>query len=587
LRQTSDKNDIVRCSSGPGTTASTTVIYEDRFTMRATRFNIALARSAHARMLAGMLSAAALLPLAGCGGGGGDGSNPSSSNAAPAPAPSPAPTPTPAPPTTPPTTSGGNACTTQQAAAQMAAQTTAPAEPPVDHLIVKLKTLTATRAMAALDTGTRLDAVIQRSITRWSAPTTSGTARAYAAVTASQASLNVQVERTLSDGAAVLSIGQRIASGDAAALAQAFAADGDVDYAEPDHPVRIRDTPSDPAYSQQWYLSDASVGINTPPAWTRTKGSPTVVTAVLDTGYRPHPDLVGNLLPGYNFISNVNTSNNGQTRGTDATDPGDWVTQQELDDANGPYYHCASEPSTSSWHGTRVMGVIGANANNGIGVAGVSWLGRILPVRVLGKCGGKTSDIADAMRWAAGIPVAGVATNPNPAKVINLSLGGVGACSATFQQAIDDVNAKGVTVVVAAGNDGLSTAFDQPANCRGVISVGATDATGRRASFSNFGSDVALSAPGVSILSTANGGTTTPGADTYGTASGTSLATPQVSGIVGLMLSMNGNLTPAQIQQKLQGGARAAMLPASTSCTALPAGAGIADAGAAVTAAIQ
>ncbi|KVC44828.1 S8 family peptidase [Burkholderia diffusa] len=542
--------------------------------MRAKRFNFALARSAHARMLAGMLSAAALLPLAGCGGGGGDGSNPSSSNAAPA-------------PTTPPATNGSNACATQQAAVQMAAQTTAPAEPPVDHLIVKLKTLTATRAMAALDTGTRLDAVIQRSMTRWTAPTTTGAARTYAAATTSQAPLNVQVERTLSDGAAVLSIGQRIASGDAAALAQAFAADGDVDYAEPDHPMRIRDTPSDPAYGQQWYLSDASVGINAPPAWTRTKGSPTVVTAVLDTGYRPHPDLVGNLLPGYSFISNVNTSNNGQTRGTDATDPGDWVTQQELDDASGPYYHCASEPSTSSWHGTRVTGVIGAGANNGIGVAGVSWLGRILPVRVLGKCGGTTSDIADAMRWAAGIPVAGVPTNPTPAKVINLSLGGVGACSATFQQAIDDVNAKGVTVVVAAGNDGLSTGLDQPANCRGVISVGATDATGRRASFSNFGSDVALSAPGVDILSTANSGTTTPGTDTYGTASGTSLATPQVTGIVGLMLSMNGNLTPAQIQQKLQGGARAAMLPASTSCTALPAGSGIADAGAAVTAATQ
>ncbi|KUZ17229.1 peptidase S8 [Burkholderia diffusa] len=548
--------------------------------MRAKRFNFALARSAHARMLAGMLSAAALLPLAGCGGGGGDGSNPSSSNAAPAPSPSPA-------PTTPPATNGSNACATQQAAVQMAAQTTAPAEPPVDHLIVKLKTLTATRAMAALDTGTRLDAVIQRSMTRWTAPTTTGAARTYAAATTSQAPLNVQVERTLSDGAAVLSIGQRIASGDAAALAQAFAADGDVDYAEPDHPMRIRDTPSDPAYGQQWYLSDASVGINAPPAWTRTKGSPTVVTAVLDTGYRPHPDLVGNLLPGYSFISNVNTSNNGQTRGTDATDPGDWVTQQELDDASGPYYHCASEPSTSSWHGTRVMGVIGAGANNGIGVAGVSWLGRILPVRVLGKCGGTTSDIADAMRWAAGIPVAGVPTNPTPAKVINLSLGGVGACSATFQQAIDDVNAKGVTVVVAAGNDGLSTGLDQPANCRGVISVGATDATGRRASFSNFGSDVALSAPGVDILSTANSGTTTPGTDTYGTASGTSLATPQVTGIVGLMLSVNGNLTPAQIQQKLQGGARAAMLPASTSCTALPAGSGIADAGAAVTAATQ
>ncbi|RQR38176.1 peptidase S8 [Burkholderia sp. Bp9143] len=548
--------------------------------MKAKRFNFALAHSTHARMLAGMLSAATLLPIAGCGGGG-DGNNSSPTNAAPAPTPAPAPA-----PTTPPTNSGSNACTSQQAAAQMAAQITL-AEPPVDHLIVRLKTPTATRAMAALDTGTRLDAVIQRSMTRWSAPTTTSAARAYAAVTTSQAPLNVQVERTLSDGAAVLSIGQRIASGDAAALAQAFAADGDVDYAEPDHPMQIRDTPSDPAYGQQWYLSDASVGINAPPAWTRTKGSPTVVTAVLDTGYRPHPDLVGNLLPGYSFISNANTSNNGQTRGADATDPGDWVTQQELDNASGPYYHCASEPNDSSWHGTRVMGVIGATANNGIGVAGVSWLGRILPVRVLGKCGGTTSDIADAMRWAAGIPVAGVPANPNPAKVINLSLGGVGACSATFQQAIDDVNAKGVTVVVAAGNDGLSTGLDQPANCRGVISVGATDATGRRASFSNFGADVALSAPGVSILSTANSGTTTPGTDTYGTASGTSLATPQVTGIVGLMLSVNGNLTPTQIQQKLQGAARAAMLPASTSCTALPAGSGIADAGAAVTASTQ
>lgn len=550
--------------------------------MRAKRSNFTLARPAHARVLAGMLSAAALLPLASCGGGGGDGSNPSSSNAAPAPAPAPSPA-----PTTPAPTNGSNTCATQQAAAQMAAQTTESAEPPVDHLIVRLKTLTAARAMAAVDTGTRLDAVIQRSMTRWTAPTATGAARAYAAATTSQAPLNVQVERTLSNGAAVLSIGQRIAAGDAAALAQTFAADADVDYAEPDHPMRIRDTPSDPAYSQQWYLSDASVGINAPPAWTLTKGSPTVVTAVLDTGYRPHPDLVGNLLPGYSFISNVNTSNNGQTRGSDATDPGDWVTQQELDNASGPFYHCASEPSDSSWHGTRVMGVIGATANNGIGVAGVSWLGRILPVRVLGKCGGTTSDIADAMRWAAGIPVNGVPTNPNPAKIINLSLGGVGACSTTFQQAIDDVNAKGVTVVVAAGNDGLSTGLDQPANCRGVISVGATDSTGRRASFSNFGADVALSAPGVGILSTANSGTTTPGTDTYDTASGTSLATPQVSGIVGLMLSVNGNLTPTQIQQKLQGGARAAMLPASTSCTALPAGSGIADAGAAVAAATQ
>ncbi|NTZ86380.1 peptidase S8 [Burkholderia metallica] len=554
--------------------------------MKAKRFNFALARPAHARMLAGMLSAAALLPLAGCGGGGGDGSNPSSSNAAPAPAPAPTPAPTPAPaPTTPPVSSGTNACTSQQAAVQMAAQT-APAEPPVDHLIVKLKTLTATRAMAAIDNGSRLDAVIQRAMTRWTAPV-AGSARAYAS-TVPQTPVNVQVERTISNGAAVLSLGQRMAASDAAALAQAFAADSDVDYAEPDHPMQIRDTPSDPLYNQQWYLSDATAGIDLPPAWNVTKGSPTVVTAVLDTGYRPHGDLSGNLIQqGYSFISNVNTSNNGLTRGSDATDPGDWVTQQELDNVNGPYYRCASQPSNSSWHGTRVMGVIGATANNGAGVAGVSWLSKILPVRVLGKCGGVTSDIADGMRWAAGIPVNGVPNNPNPAKIINLSLGGVGACSTTFQQAIDDVTAKGVTVVVAAGNDGLSTGLDQPANCRGVITVAATDATGRRASFSNFGADVALSAPGVNILSTSNTGTTTPGSDTYGPANGTSLAAPQVTGVAALMLSVNGNLTPAQILQKLQGGTRAAKLAAGTSCTALPAGSGILDAGAAVATANQ
>ncbi|MDR8726440.1 S8 family peptidase [Burkholderia pseudomultivorans] len=546
--------------------------------MSAKRFNFASARARHAHMLAGVLSAAVLLPLAGCGGGGGDGSSPSSSNA------SPAPTPAPTTPTTPPASSSSNACATQQAAVQMAAQTVAPTEPPIDHLIVRLKTSTATHAMAAVDTASRFDAVIQRSMTRWSAPT--ATARAYASGVA-PAALNVQVERTVSNGAAVLSLGQRIAATDATALAQAFAADADVDYAEPDHPMKVRDTPSDPDYSQQWYLSDPTAGIDMPPAWNVTKGSPAVVTAVLDTGYRPHADLKDNLLPGYSFISSASTSNNGLTRGPDASDPGDWVTQQEIDNASGPFYHCAAEPNASTWHGTRVMGVVGANANNGIGIAGVSWLGRILPVRVLGKCGGTTSDIADAMRWAAGIPVNGVPNNPTPAKVINLSLGGVGACSTTFQQAIDDVTAKGVTVVVAAGNDGLSTGQDQPANCRGVISVGATDATGRRASFSNFGTDVSLSAPGVNILSTSNAGTTTPGADTYDTDNGTSFATPQVAGVAALMLTVNGNLTPAQIQQKLQGGTRAAKLAAGTACTALPAGSGILDAGSAVASASQ
>ncbi|MBN3787041.1 S8 family peptidase [Burkholderia sp. Ac-20353] len=548
--------------------------------MSAKRFNPAVARFAHARALAGMLSAAALLPLAGCGGGGGDGNSPSPSTAAPAPSPAPSPAPAPNPSST-----SSNACATQQAAVQMAAQAAATAnEPPVDHLIVKLKTVTAAYAMSAANGTSRIDAVIQRAMTAWGSP--NGAAHAYSS-TVSQTQLNVQVERTMANGATVLTLGQRIAAADATALAQVFAADGDVDYAEPDRRMSVRDTPNDPDYSQQWYLSDPTAGIDLPAAWTRTKGSPTVVTAVLDTGYRPHADLVSNLLPGYSFISDVNTSNNGNTRGPDATDPGDWVTQQEIDNSSGPFYHCASTPSDSSWHGTRVAGIIGAAANNNIGIAGVSWLGKILPVRVLGKCGGVTSDIADAMRWAAGIAVSGAPANPTPAKIINLSLGGTGTCSQTFQQAIDDVTAKGVTVVVAAGNDGLSTGLDQPANCRGVISVGATDTTGLRASFSNFGTDVALSAPGVNILSTSNTGTTVPGTDSYGLAVGTSFATPQVSGVAALMLAVNGNLTPAQIQQKLQGGARTTKLAAGTSCTAMPAGSGILDAAAAVTASTQ
>ncbi|AOJ66064.1 hypothetical protein WJ32_27055 [Burkholderia ubonensis] len=543
--------------------------------MRAKRFTPAVARFAHARALAGMLSAAALLPLAGCGGGGD--SSPAPSAAAPAPAPSPAPAPAPSSP-------NSAACATQQASTQMVQQAIAANAPPVDHLIVKLKASTATHAMAATNTASRFDAVIQRAMTQWVAPT--GSARAYASTTG-RSQLNVQVERAMASGAAVLSLGQSVSAADAAALAQVFAADADVDYAEPDSRMGVRDIPTDPLFSQQWYATDPTAGINLPAAWTRTKGAPTVVTAVLDTGYRPHPDLLPNLLQsqGYSFITSVNTSNNGQGRGPDATDPGDWVTQQELDNASGPFYHCASSPSSSSWHGTRVAGVIGAAADNNMGIAGVSWLSKILPVRVLGKCGGVTSDIADAMRWAAGIPVSGAPANANPAKVINLSLGGTGACSQTFQQAIDDVTALGVTVVVAAGNDGLSTGFDQPANCRGVIAVGANDATGRRASFSNFGSDVALSAPGVNILSTSNSGTTTPGSDVYGLADGTSLAAPQVAGVAALMLSVNGNLTPAQIQQKLQGGARAAKFAAGTSCSAMPPGSGILDAGAAVAAA--
>ncbi|WP_179402028.1 S8 family peptidase [Burkholderia guangdongensis] len=553
--------------------------------MKAQRFTPAVARIGHARVLACLLSAAALLPLSGCGGGGGGGGD---NNAA-----SPAPT-SPSSPTT--SSNSSTTCTAAQAAAPATSSTTSPtaaqsmpaSAPPVDHLIVKLATVTAAHALSAGgDDATRLAAVIQRVSAQWTTQAgPSGSAHAYASAQPQPQPL-AAVERTMSGGATVLKLGQPLAQADASALAQVFASDSDIEYAEPDQRMRISNVPTDPDYNQQWNLSDPTAGIDAPAAWSITQGSPNVVTAVLDTGYRPHPDIVNNLVSGYNFISNVNTSNNGETRGPDATDPGDWVTQQELDNSSGPYYHCQSAPSDSSWHGTRVAGVIGAIANNGVGIAGISWLGKIQPVRVLGKCGGATSDIADAMRWAAGIAVTGVPTNATPAKIINLSLAGPGACSQTFQQAINDVTALGVTVIVAAGNEGVNATQDQPANCQGVIAVGATDTTGMRASFSNYGTGVALSAPGVNILSTSNTGTTTPLADGYGLADGTSLAAPQVSGVVALMLAMKGNLTPAQIQQKLQGGARASKLAAGTPCTSAPAGSGILDAAAAVNAAMQ
>ncbi|MCW0014671.1 S8 family serine peptidase, partial [Burkholderia pseudomallei] len=179
------------------------------------------------------------------------------------------------------------------------------------------------------------------------------------------------------------------------------------------------------------------------------------------------------------------------------------------------------------------------------------------PVRVLGKCGGTLSDIADGMRWAAGLAVPGAPANPNPAKVLNLSLGGYGrTCSTTYQNAINAITARGANVVVAAGNSGGPVAQSQPANCQGVIAVAAIDSRGVRASFSNTGPAVKIAAPGVGILSTLNAGQTSPGADSYASYNGTSMATPHVAGTVALMLAVNPSLSPSRVLQILQSTAR-------------------------------
>jgi serine protease len=270
-------------------------------------------------------------------------------------------------------------------------------------------------------------------------------------------------------------------------------------------------------------------------------------------------------------------SNDGNGRDTDASDPGDWITAGQCG--------TGSPAQNSSWHGTHVAGTIAALTNNGSGVAGVAYGARIVPARVLGKCGGYTSDIADAIVWASGGTVSGVPANANMAQVINMSLGGTGACDATTQNAINGARSRGTVVVVAAGNEAVNASNSSPANCSGVITVAATNRSGGRASYSNYGTIVDVAAPGGDggtgngILSTLNSGTTTPASDSYASYMGTSMATPHVAGVVALMLAKNPSLTPDDVEARLRSSARA--FPASCSGC----GAGIVDASAAVDAA--
>ena len=352
----------------------------------------------------------------------------------------------------------------------------------------------------------------------------------------------------------------------------------DVEYAEEDRLMKPLLKPNDTRYSEQWQYFEANGGLNTPTAWNTTSGAG-VVVAVVDAGYRPHADLVANIVGGYNMISDAFVSNDGQTRNSNAQDPGDWSTAGQCG--------TGQPASNSSWHGTHVSGTIAAVTNNGSGVAGVAFSAKVVPVRVLGRCGGYTSDIADGIIWAAGGTVSGVPANPNPAKVISMSLGGSGACDATSQAAINTARSLGATVVVAAGNETQDASNSSPANCNGVIAVAAVNRNGGRAFYSNFGSIVAVAGPGGDtsasasngILSTLNSGTTTPGADAYAFYQGTSMATPHVSGVAALLYAVKPSITPDQVLSTLKSTARA--FPASCSGC----GAGIVDAAAAVAAA--
>ena len=386
-----------------------------------------------------------------------------------------------------------------------------------------------------------------------------------------QFGLRMQALHGTATGANVVHLGKKISVAEVVALAKELVArDPDVEYAEPDRMMVKMLAPNDPRYSEQWHYFEATGGLRADTAWDITTGSG-VNVAVIDTGYRPHADLSGQFLPGYDFITDAAMAADGDGRDSDASDAGDSTVAGQCG--------AGSAASNSSWHGTHVAGTIAARTNNGVGVSGVAYNAKIVPVRVLGKCGGYTSDIADAMIWASGGAVNGVPANANPARVINMSLGGSGACDTTTQNAINVARSRGTVVVVAAGNSNTDASGSNPANCAGVIAVAATNRSGGRAYYSNYGAVVDVAAPGGDartagggILSTLNSGTTTPGADSYAWYQGTSMATPHVAGVVALMLSKTPSLTVDQVESTLKSTARA--FPAACSGC----GSGIVDA---------
>jgi serine protease len=299
------------------------------------------------------------------------------------------------------------------------------------------------------------------------------------------------------------------------------------------------------------------------------------VIAVLDTGITAHSDLAGRTVAGYDFVSDIDISNDGNARDSDASDPGDWLTQAEINANPSAFSGCAVE--NSSWHGTHAAGIIGAVTNNAAGIAGVNWVSKIQPIRVLGKCYGLTSDIAAAIVWAAGGTVAGVATNP---------------CETTYRNAVAQAATLGAVVVVAAGNETAGAAGSAPANCPGAISVSALDIDGFRAGYSNYGAPATLSAPGgdaSTILSTLNAGITAPGAESYGGLVGTSFAAPHVAGVASLMLSVRPTLQPHHVIALMRGTASPyRSLTVANSfydCSVHPCGDGLVNAAAAVAAA--
>ncbi|AWR88045.1 S8 family peptidase [Meiothermus taiwanensis] len=340
----------------------------------------------------------------------------------------------------------------------------------------------------------------------------------------------------------------------------------EIAYAHPNYLLSAQAvTPNDTLYpSQRWHYQ----ALRLPEAWEIERGYTHPVTvAVVDSGIvAAHPDLADKLLPGYDFYSDACTSGDGDGRDPNPEDTG---------------------PNTT-YHGSHVSGLIAAATNNGQGVAGVSWGARILPLRALSGARGTLSDVIDALRWAAGLGVTGVPPNRNPAQVINLSLGVEMPCNElpALQEALQEVNSRGVIVVVAAGNYNAEASTLSPASCPGVIVVGATEASGRRAYYSNYGTRVDLMAPGGDdrqqqwVVSTL--GRDQYGRYQYGGMVGTSMAAPQVAGVVALMKSKRYSLTREEVLSILKATARPLTAEECNRPSGAECGAGLVDARAAL-----
>jgi serine protease len=422
---------------------------------------------------------------------------------------------------------------------------------------------------------------------------------------AQRSGLSMARSRQMTPSMHVLFLQKTLYGADVNAVLKKLRDDPSVQFADVDQRRYTHSVPNDPLFgptpgaSGQWFMQPPSAvsivlggtatqdlaATDAVSAWAITTGSSGTVIADVDTGVRfDHPDLLrvgfgGRLLPGYDFIDQDLNPTTGAPLGTfliandgdgwdpDPSDPGDWIsTTDQKNTTLFPVANCAVQDS--SWHGTRVAGVLGALTNNGTGIAGMTWNPYILPVRALGKCGGYDSDIIAGMQWAAGLKVTGVPDNPYPADIINLSLGGTGACPSIYQSALSTLNTMGVLVVVSAGNGGSTV--DAPANCPGVLAVAGLRNVGTKVGYSSFGAEVGVAAPAGNCVTssgacyrpidtTVNLGLTSPGSNSYTDQAnpnlGTSFSAPIVSGVAALMRAVNANLTPAQLISRIESSA--------------------------------